>query len=252
MSGQLVIIGLGPGAPGLIAPDAAAALAAARDILGYGPYLARLSPSSNQRLHPSDNRDELDRARAALRLAADGRQVALVSGGDPGVFAMASAVFEAIETGEEAWRALDVTVIPGISAMLAASARLGAPLGHDFCAISLSDNLKPWALIERRLHCAAQGDFVIVLYNPASRARPWQLGAAFDLLRGLLPPTIPVAYAQAISRPDERIEIFSLATACPQHADMRTLVIIGARESRLIERPSGFPWFYTPRRGHSA
>jgi precorrin-3B C17-methyltransferase len=258
MSGRLVIVGLGPGAPGLLTHDAEAALAAASDILGYGPYLARLSPLPRQRLHASDNRQELDRARAALDLAASGKNVALVSGGDSGVFAMASAVFEAIETGEAVWRALDVEVIPGITAMLAASARLGAPLGHDFCAISLSDNLKPWSLVENRLRHAALGDFVIALYNPASRARPWQLGAAFDLLRGILPPTVPVAFAQAISRPEERIEIFSLATADPERANMRTLVIIGARASRLIarpaliERPAARPWLYTPRRASSA
>lgn len=252
MSGRLVIVGLGPGAPGLMTHDAEAALAEASDILGYGPYLARLSPLPSQRLHASDNRQELDRARAALDLAASGKNVALVSGGDSGVFAMASAVFEAIETGEAAWCTLDVEVIPGITAMLAASARLGAPLGHDFCAISLSDNLKPWSLVESRLRHAALGDFVIALYNPASRARPWQLGAAFDVLRGILPPTAPVAFAQAISRPEERIEIFSLATADPGRADMRTLVIIGSRASRLIARPAARPWLYTPRRASSS
>ena len=171
MAGSLTVIGLGPGPPEWVTPEAAAALAAATDIIGYGPYVARLALRAGQRAHASDNRVELERARHALRLAQDGERVAVVSGGDPGVFAMAAAVFEAMEHGAPDWRSLAVRVLPGISAMQAAAARAGAPLGHDFCAISLSDNLKSWEAITRRLRAAAEGDFVIALYNPASRAR---------------------------------------------------------------------------------
>ena len=144
MTGHLAVVGLGPGAAAQQTPQAAAALAAATDLVGYAPYLARVPEAAGQVRHASDNREELDRARLALSLAAEGRRVAVVSSGDAGVFAMASAVFEAIDRGEPAWRTLDIEVVPGISAMFAAAARIGAPLGHDFCAISLSDNLKPW------------------------------------------------------------------------------------------------------------
>ncbi|HEY2133254.1 MAG TPA: precorrin-3B C(17)-methyltransferase [Acetobacteraceae bacterium] len=248
MSGKLVVLGLGPGAPGLIAPDAMAALQAATDLIGYGPYLDRVAPRGDQIRHPSDNREELDRAQHALELAAAGRNVAVVSSGDAGIFAMASAVFEAIEAGPLAWRALDISVIPGISAMLAVAARLGAPLGHDFCAISLSDNLKPWPLILRRLKAAAEAGFVIALYNPRSHARPDQLAAAFASLRDILPATVPVVFASAISRPEERIVITKLADADPAQADMRTLVLIGSPETRCIAREGAPPWLYTPRR----
>ncbi len=196
-------------------PEASAALEAATDIVGYQPYLDRVPHRPGQRRHGSDNRAEVDRARHALAMAAEGRRVAVVSGGDPGVFAMAAAVFEAIETGEPSWRALDVTVIPGISAMQAAAARLGAPLGHDFCAISLSDNLKPWAIVERRLRAAADGDFVIALFNPASKARPETIHQAFTLLRGCKAAATPVAFARAIGRPDERIVLTTLGERRP-------------------------------------
>ncbi len=247
MSGRVFVIGIGPAGEAMMTAEAKDALAQASDVFGYAPYLARLAEISGQRRHPSDNRVERARAEQALALAAAGKPVALVSGGDAGVFGMAATVFEAMEAGDPAWRALDVAVIPGITAMLAASARLGAPLGHDFCALSLSDNLKPWALIEKRLRAAADADFVIALYNPISRARPWQLGAAFAILRETIPPETPVAFARAIGRADERITLFSLASADPARADMATLVIIGARASRLIARPGARPWFYTPR-----
>ncbi|MBI0435307.1 precorrin-3B C(17)-methyltransferase [Roseomonas sp. KE0001] len=244
---SLDVIGLGPGDAALRTPEAEAALAAATDILGYGPYVARVPPRPGQRRHATDNRQELERARHALELAAEGARVAVVSSGDAGVFAMASAVFEALEAGPEAWRALEIRVLPGISAMFAAAARLGAPLGHDFCAISLSDNLKPWALVERRLRLAAEAGFVLALYNPISRARPWQLGRAFALLAETLPGTTPLAFATAISRPEERIEIRALAEADPALADMRTLVLVGSAATRLIPRPGGRPWLYAPR-----
>jgi precorrin-3B C17-methyltransferase len=248
MSGQLAIVGLGPGDAALQAPLAVAALAGATDLVGYGPYLARLEPQPGQRFHASDNREELARARFALALAAEGRHVAVVSGGDAGVFGMAAAVFEAIEGGEPAWRGIAVEVVPGISAMLAAAARVGAPLGHDFCAISLSDNLKPWDTVVKRLSAAASAGFVIALYNPISRARSWQLGAALKLLGSILPPSTPVVFATAVTRPDERIEIVPLAEADPRLADMRTLVLVGTAATRRIERPGRAPWIYTPRR----
>ncbi len=242
MSGTLRIIGLGPGAASLRTPEAEAALAGATDLLGYGPYLARVAARPEQRLHPTDNREELDRARHALQLAEGGARVAVVSSGDPGVFAMAAAVFEALEHGPAAWHVLDIQVLPGISAMFAVAARLGAPLGHDFCAISLSDNLKPWALVERRLRLAAEAGFAMALYNPISRARPWQLGQAFGILREVLPGSAPVAFATAVSRPEERILIRPLAEADPALADMRTLVLVGSAATRMAGR-----FLYTPR-----
>ncbi|HTR15884.1 MAG TPA: precorrin-3B C(17)-methyltransferase [Acetobacteraceae bacterium] len=248
MSGRIVIVGLGPGGAETRTPQAEAALAAATDLIGYGPYIDRVPERPGQVRHASDNREEIDRARHALAIAEAGRVVAVVSSGDAGVFAMASAVFEAIEHGEPSWRGLDVSVVPGISAMFAAASRLGAPLGHDFCAISLSDNLKPWETVTRRLAAAASAGFVIALYNPASRARPWQLGAAFDLLRTILPGETPVAFATAVTTPAERITVTTLAAADPARADMRTLVMIGSPATRMIGRADGGAWLYTPRR----
>ncbi len=248
MTGCLFIIGLGPGDVAQRTAAAEAALARATDLVGYGPYVARVAAPAHVVRHASDNRVELERARHALALAQSGRSVAVVSSGDAGVFAMASAVFEAIDHGDPAWRALDVQVIPGISAMFAVAARLGAPLGHDFCAISLSDNLKPWAVVTQRLQAVARAGFVIALYNPSSAARPWQLGAAFDLLRDILPGRTPVVFATAVSRAPEAITITTLAAADPVLADMRTLVLIGSPETRRIDRPEGETWLYTPRR----
>ncbi len=247
MTGHLSVVGLGPGGPAHRTPAAEAALSAAQDLLGYAPYVARVAATSAQTVHPTDNREELDRARHALTLAASGRRVAVVSSGDAGVFAMASAVFEAAEHGPAAWRALDIEVVPGISALLAAASRAGAPLGHDFCALSLSDNLKPWPLVLRRLRAAAEAGFALALYNPTSRARPWQLGAALDLLREILPATTPVLFVTAATRPEERVELARLDTADPASADMRTLVIVGSADTRVIERPNGQAWVYSPR-----
>ncbi len=247
MSGRLRVVGIGPGDPDWITPEATREIAEASDFIGYAPYLARLALRPDQTAHASDNRVELERARAALALAAEGRDVVVVSGGDPGIFAMAAAVFEAVESGEPAWRELDIAVVPGLTAMQAAAARLGAPLGHDFCAISLSDNLKPWSLVEKRLRAAAAGDFVIAFYNPASIARPRQIHDAFAILREHLAPATPVVFARAIGRPDERIAITTLAHADPGLADMSTLVLIGSSETRLVERPNAPPFVYTPR-----
>ncbi len=247
MTGRLFIVGLGPGPDRWIVPEATAALETATDVVGYQPYIDRLPERGGQRRHGSDNRVEINRARDALAMAADGRAVAVVSGGDPGVFAMAAAVFEAVEAGAPAWHDLDITVIPGVSAMQAAAARLGAPLGHDFCAISLSDNLKPWNIVERRLRAAADGDFVIAIYNPASKARPDRIHQAFDLLRGIKGGTTPVAFARAVGRPDEAITLTTLGDADPGVADMSTLVVIGSSETRFIDRSGRQPWLLTPR-----
>lgn len=247
MSGQLAIVGLGPGAADLLCPRAAHALATATDLVGYGPYLARVADRPGQRRHGSDNRVEAERARHALALAAAGRTVALVSAGDAGVFGMAAAVFEVIEQGDPRWRELEVVVHPGVSAVLAVAARLGAPFGNDFCVLSLSDNLKPWPLILDRLTAAACAGFALALYNPLSKARPWQLGEALERLRRHLPGTVPVVFARAISRPDEQVVVTDLATARAEQADMRTLVVVGTAETRVIRRPGRDPWVYTPR-----
>ena len=248
MSGWLRIVGLGPGPSHWITPEVSETLAAATDLIGYHAYLSRVVPVAGQRQHASGNGDELVRARQALELTAEGARVAVVSGGDAGVFAMAAAVFEALELGPAAHRALEIAVLPGVTAMLAAAARLGAPLGNDFCAINLSDNLKPWSLVERRLRLAAQADFVIALYNPASRARPHQIHDAFQILRQERAPDTLVALAIAVGRPDEAIELSNLAEVDPGRADMRTLVLIGATTTRVIARPSGRPFVYSPRR----
>ncbi len=245
--GRLDIVGLGPGPVEWMTPEARALIDNATDLVGYKSYLERLPASPRQNRHSSDNRVEIDRAKAALDLALDGARVALVSGGDPGIFAMAAAVFEAVETGDPRWRALAIEVHPGVSAMLAAAARLGAPLGHDFAVISLSDNLKPWSVIERRLLAAAQADFVVALYNPASTARPQLIHEAFALLRRLKSGETVVAFARAIGRPDERIHLTTLAAADPSRADMSTLVLIGSAQTRRVARAEGGCWVYTPR-----
>ena len=255
MSGRLTVVGLGPGNPrpgndGWLTPQAEAALAAADAVYGYGAYLDRVPVRPGQGRYSSDNREEQARAAAALRHAASGANVAMVSGGDPGVFAMAAAICAEIEAGPTEWRTLDVEIVPGITAMLAVAARTGAPLGHDFCAISLSDNLKPWELIERRLDAAAGAGFVIAIYNPVSRARPWQLGTAFDRVARLLPESTPVIFGRAVGRDGERVEVATLATAksvAAEVADMATLVIVGSADTRVVERAGRTPLVYTPR-----
>lgn len=246
--GFLWVVGLGPGPSHWITPEAQSILESATDLVGYKPYVDRIPAREGQARHGSDNRVELDRAHYAIDMALGGRQVAVVSGGDPGVFAMAAAVFEAIEARPAHERDLQVQVVPGISAMFAAAARLGAPLGHDFCAVSLSDNLKSWAVIARRLRAAGEADFVLALYNPISRARPDQLGEAFTILRAVKPGATVVVFARAVGRPDERFVLTTLAEADPAQADMSTLVLVGSTETRTIARPGGQqPWVLTPR-----
>jgi precorrin-3B C17-methyltransferase len=247
MTGQLAVIGIGPGDARYLTPEADAALAAAHALYGYGPYLDRVPARAGQDRRASDNREERARAAAALACAAQGARVAIVCGGDPGVFAMAAAVCEEIEHGPQSWRALDLVIIPGVTAMLAVAAKIGAPLGHDFCALSLSDNLKPWELIERRLDAAASAGFVIALYNPVSRARPWQFGAALERLRRHLPPATPVVFGRAAGRPDEAVNVTTLEAAGATSADMATLVIVGSRETRVVARAGRPPLVYTPR-----
>ena len=241
MSGWLCIAGLGPGDPYLVTPEVTQALEAATDVVGYIPYVARIAPRAGLTLHASDNRVEMDRARAALQMAFEGRKVVIVSSGDPGVFAMASAVFEALENRPD-WQALDIRVLPGITAMLAAAAQAGAPLGHDFCAINLSDNLKPAALIEARVRAAAGADFAMAFYNPRSASRPHTFGRVLEILRDTCGPDRLVTFARAVSTPEEKLRTVALSEATPEMADMRTVVIVGNSATRRVGR-----FVYTPR-----
>jgi len=239
MTGWIAVAGLGPGDDRLVTPEVTAALEAATDIVGYIPYVARVAPRPGLTLHPSDNRVELDRAAHALAMAAEGRRVVIVSSGDPGVFAMASALFEALEAAP---RDVDIRILPGITAMLAAAARAGAPLGHDFCAINLSDNLKPWDVVEARLRAAAQADFAMAFYNPRSASRPHQFTRTLEVLRDACGGDRLITFARAVTTPEERIVTVTLAEATPEMADMRTVVIVGNSQTRRVGR-----WVYTPR-----
>lgn len=241
MSAWLCIAGLGPGDDAMVTPQVSLALAEATDVLGYIPYVARVAPRPGLVLHPSDNREELDRARTALALAAQGRRVVVVSSGDPGVFAMAAAVFEALE-GHPDWQRLDVRVLPGVTAMLAAAARAGAPLGHDFCVINLSDNLKPQSLIEQRVRAAAGADMAMAFYNPRSASRPHTFERVLQLLREVCEPERLLIFARAVTTPHEQLCSVPLAEAHADMADMRTLVIVGSTTTRRVGR-----FVYTPR-----
>lgn len=246
MTGWVVIAGLGPGAEGMITPEATAAIDAATDIVGYIPYVRRIESRDGLTLHESDNRVEMERAAHALQMAQNGHRVVVVSSGDPGVFAMASAVFEAVEAGPCEWRDLNIRVLPGITAMLAAAAAAGAPLGHDFCTINLSDNLKPWPLIEKRLRLAAEADFAMAFYNPRSKSRPEGFVKTLQILRDCCEPERIIIFARAVSTPDQALRVTTLAEATPDMADMRTMVIVGSSLTRVIERDVA-PIVYTPR-----
>lgn len=241
MTGAVIIAGLGPGDAAKVTPEVAAALEQATDVVGYIPYVARVTPRPGLTLHPSDNRVELDRATHALEMAAKGARVVVVSSGDPGVFAMASAVFEALEARPDLAQ-VPVTVLPGITAMLAAAAAAGAPLGHDFCAINLSDNLKPFALVERRLRLAAEADFAMAFYNPRSKSRPHQFARVLEILRESCEPTRIITFARAVSTPEQHLRTVTLAEATEDMADMRTVVLVGNSATRRIG-----PYVYTPR-----
>lgn len=246
--GWVAVVGLGPAGAQTLTPEAYAALSEATDIIGYDTYIARWPERRGQRRHGSDNRVELDRARHALELAAGGARVAVVSSGDPGIFAMASAVLEGLDAAEGALRDVDVRVLPGISAVQAAAARLGAPAGHDLALISLSDIRKPWSIIEQRLAAAAETDLVIALYNPASKTRREQLDRAVAVLRERKPADIVVVVARAIGDPDgEQITVTTLGDLDPAVVDMRTLLIIGSTQTRTIERPGRDTIVYTSR-----
>lgn len=247
--GRLTVLGLGPGGAAWLTPAARAALADATDILGYTTYVNMAGPfRADQRVHGTDNREEMQRARHAFELAAEGRRVAVVSSGDPGVFAMAAAVLEALdEARDPQWAAVDLRVEPGISASLATAAQAGAPLGHDFCAISLSDNLKPWGVIETRLQHAAQADLVMAFYNPISRARPWQLDRALDIVRAHRAADTVVVLGRDIGRPGATLSTTTLGALRGEQVDMRTMVIVGSSTTRRFAIGNAREWVYTPR-----
>lgn len=247
--GRLAVIGLGPGSTDLMAPAVREELRRTQDIIGYETYVTMAGPfRPDQTIHASDNRVEMDRARHAFTLAAQGRDVTVVSSGDPGVFAMATAVVEALhDSTDPAWHGVELVVLPGISAAQAAASRAGAPLGHDFCIISLSDNLKPWPVILNRLDHAAAADLVMAFYNPISKARPWQLGEALDMVRKHRAPETPVVLGRDIGRPAERLRVTTLGQVTPDQVDMRTVVIIGSSLTRTFPKADGGVWVYTPR-----
>ncbi len=251
--GSLAVVGLGPGDAAWRAPEADSQLRAATDLVGYRLYLDLLGPlTAGKTLHPYALGEEEARVRAALDLAAEGRDVALVCSGDPGIYAMATLVFELLDREPRPeWRRPEIAVVPGISALQAAAARAGAPLGHDFCAISLSDLLTPWAVIEQRLRAAAEGDFVVALYNPVSKRRTTQLLRAVEILRGRRPAETPVVLARNLGREGEAVTVIDLAALTPEKVDMLTVVLIGSSETRRVEKGGGGAWVYTPR-GYAA
>ena len=247
--GRLSVIGLGPGAAEFMLPAARQALDEAQDLLGYTPYINMAGPLRPEQVrHCSDNREELQRARHAFELAASGRRVVVVSSGDPGVFAMAAAVLEALHGSSEVeWQRVELEIVPGVSAALATAAQAGAPLGHDFCLISLSDNLKPWSIIEKRLAHAAAADLVMAFYNPISKARPWQLGNALAIVRQQRSPATLVVLGRDIGRPGASLRTLTLGELSPELVDMRTLVIIGSSQTCRFARADGGEWVYSPR-----
>ncbi len=247
--GRLLVVGTGPGGDGWMTAESEAAVAAASDLVGYSLYLDLLGARADgKKRHDFPLGEETDRVRAALDLAATGKTVALVSSGDPGIYAMATLVFEQIETGNRAdWGRVAVDVCPGISALQAASARIGAPLGHDFCTISLSDLLTPWEAIETRLRAAAAGDFVVAFYNPVSKRRTWQLAEAKDILLGARPETTPVVIARNLGRDGETVRATTLGALDPADIDMLTVVLVGSSETRALETGDGRTRVYTPR-----
>ena len=250
-SGWLAVVGLGPGDPRWLLPEARRTIEAADHLVGYQTYLDMVPVElvAGKERHGSDNRVEIERAGLALQLAAAGERVAVVSSGDPGVFAMAAAVFEAQQDAgaPEAWRSVDITVVPGVTAALAAAARAGAPLGHDFCLVSLSDNLKPWSIIERRVRAAMEADLVLALYNPVSRHRPTQLAAAFDLIRDHRSPATPVVLGRDVGRPGEQVSVIELGALDLSVCDMRTVVIVGSTTTVIVPGAGGASRVYTPR-----
>ncbi|ATU90521.1 precorrin-3B C(17)-methyltransferase [Phyllobacterium zundukense] len=247
--GRLAVVGLGPGDPDFMVPAVKQELQRAEDILGYETYVRMGGPfRPDQTVHMTDNREEMQRARHAFELAATGRSVVMISSGDPGVFAMAAAVVEALhESDDPAWHGVELEILPGVSAALAAASRSGAPLGHDFCILSLSDNLKPWDIIEKRIMLAAEADFAMAFYNPISKQRPWQLPRAIEILRQYRSPETPIVLGRDIGRPAEAIRVIILAELTPEQVDMRTVIIVGSSLTRSFDRADGGKWVYTPR-----
>jgi len=247
--GRLAVIGLGPGAAELMVPAVRAELERATDVLGYETYVRMAGPfRADQVQHCTDNREEMQRARHAFELAAQGRSVVVVSSGDPGVFAMAAAVLEALHESTDAhWHNVDLQILPGVSASLATAAQAGAPLGHDFCVMSLSDNLKPWSIIEKRLDLAAEADLALAFYNPISRSRPWQLGRALEIVGQHRTAQTPVVLGRDIGRPGQTLRVTTLGALTPDQVDMRTMVLIGSSTTCVFPRASGASWVYTPR-----
>jgi precorrin-2 C20-methyltransferase/precorrin-3B C17-methyltransferase len=242
-AGSVAVVGLGPGDTDWMTPQSRRELAAATDLIGYGPYLDRVGTRNGQHRHPSDNTDEPARARLACTLAQQGRAVAVVSSGDPGVFAMATAVLEEAKQ----WPGVHVRVIPAMTAAQAVASRVGAPLGHDYAVISLSDRLKPWEVIEERLRAAARADLVLAIYNPASKSRTWQVGAMRELLLAYRDPGTPVVVGRDVSGPREEVKVVALVDLDPADVDMRCLLIIGSSQTQWYTEESGDRVF-TPRR----
>jgi cobalt-precorrin 5A hydrolase / precorrin-3B C17-methyltransferase len=247
--GRLAIVGTGPGSENWMSPEVKEALQTSTDWVGYKTYLDLVEPQrKNQQRHESDNRVEIERAKAALELAATGRSVAVISSGDPGIFAMAAAVFEVIDReNKPQWDSIDIKVCPGISAMQAASAQIGAPLGHDFCAISLSDILKPWSIIEERISAAAKADFAIAFYNPGSKQRTWQLEKAREILLRWRSPETTIVLARNLGRLGQSIEVKTLDRLTKEDVSMQTIVLVGSSQTRTLLRKDGNFWVYTPR-----
>ncbi|GHF32528.1 putative cobalamin biosynthesis protein CobI [Kitasatospora xanthocidica] len=244
--GSVTVVGTGPAGPLWLTPEARGALAEATDLVGYTTYLARVPERPGQRRHGSDNKVESERAEYALDLARRGHRVAVVSSGDPGVFAMATAVLEV--ACEEAYRDVPVRVLPGMTAAHAAASRAGAPLGHDYATVSLSDRLKPWDAVAKRLRAAAEADLVLALYNPGSQSRTTQVGLARDLLLEYRAPETPVVMARDVGGPTERVRIVRLGELDPALVDMRTILLIGSSQTRAVERGGGVEVVWTPRR----
>ncbi|CAN7276962.1 precorrin-3B C(17)-methyltransferase [Phyllobacterium sp. LjRoot231] len=247
--GRLAVVGLGPGDPDFMIPAVKRELQRAEDILGYETYVRMAGHfRPDQTVHMTDNREEMRRARHAFELAATGRSVVMISSGDPGVFAMAAAVVETLhESDNPSWHAVELEILPGVSAAFAAASRSGALLGHDFCVLSLSDNLKPWDIVEKRIALAAEADLAMAFYNPISKPRPWQLPRAIEILRKYRNADTPIVLGRNIGRTAETIRVITLAELTPEQVDMRTVILVGSSLTRSFDRTDGGKWVYTPR-----
>ena len=244
----LYLVGIGPGDPMYMTPQAQQAITESTDIVGYGLYIDLIADRvKNKKCHTNDLGEETQRARLALDLAGQGHVTSLVSSGDIGIYAMATLVFELIDKElQPHWADIDLITVPGITAAQLAASKVGAPLGHDMCTISLSDLLTPWEVIEKRLHAAGQGDFVVAIYNPVSKTRNWQFDRARDILLQYKSGMVPVIIAKNLGRDGEVINIVALDKIRGADLDMLTTVIVGNTESRNIQF-NDRDWVYTPR-----